>query len=119
MSYSLWSDGEWVASRGGGVMQITHPANGEKITDVVNASGEDVDRAVQAATKAFADGRWSRLTPSDRSRAMWRLADLLEARSQEFARVESDRGSVRICPSSRWVNTKSQHTSWSNTVLRR
>jgi betaine-aldehyde dehydrogenase len=45
---------------------------------------------VQAARAAFYDGRWSRLTPSERSLALWRLADLLEARAEEFARVESE-----------------------------
>jgi betaine-aldehyde dehydrogenase len=49
-----------------------------------------VDKAVTAAREAFYDGRWSKLTPAQRSLAIWRLADLLEARIEEFARAESE-----------------------------
>jgi betaine-aldehyde dehydrogenase len=45
---------------------------------------------VRAAHSAFYDGRWSGLPPSDRSLAIWRLADLLEVRAEEFARVEAE-----------------------------
>lgn len=53
-------------------------------------SREDVDRAVQAAKEAFYDGRWSKKTPGERSLALWRLADLLEAHADELARVETE-----------------------------
>jgi betaine-aldehyde dehydrogenase len=45
---------------------------------------------VEAARRAFYDGRWSRLVPSERSKAIWKLADLLEQHAEEFARVESE-----------------------------
>ncbi|MCC7448414.1 MAG: gamma-aminobutyraldehyde dehydrogenase [Anaerolineae bacterium] len=90
MNYQLWIDGQWTDSRGGGVTPIENPANGKTIAEVVNASREDIDCAVQAAHRAFYDGRWSRLTPSERSLAIWRLADLLEKRAADFARAESE-----------------------------
>ncbi len=90
MNYKLWIDGKWVDSQGGKKMQIENPATGEKIAEVQEATREDVDKAVQAAKTAFYDGRWSRKTPSERSKAIWKLADLLEANSEEFARVESE-----------------------------
>lgn len=90
MTYKLWIDGKWADSQGGGVMAIENPATGEKLAEVVDASPADVDRAVQAAHTAFYDGRWSKLTPSERSLALWKLADLLEARSEELARLESE-----------------------------
>jgi len=89
VDYKLWIDGRWVDSQGGGSMAIEDPSTGDTIANVVNASPSDVDRAVQSAHRAFYDGRWSRLTPSERSVAIWRLADLLEARAETFARVES------------------------------
>jgi betaine-aldehyde dehydrogenase len=70
-------------------MDVENPATGEKIASVVDASREDVDRAVQAARTAFYDGRWSRLTPSVRSLALLRLADLVEGQAAELAKVES------------------------------
>jgi betaine-aldehyde dehydrogenase len=90
MEHRLWTDGQWVDSQGGGLMSVENPATGQKIAEVVDASAEDVDRAVQAAKTAFYDGRWSGLVPSERSKAIWKLADLLEARAEEFARVESE-----------------------------
>lgn len=90
MDYKLWIDGKWQDSQGGEKMQIENPATGGKIAEVQGASRVDVDKAVQAAKSAFYDGRWSRKTPSERSKAIWKLADLLEANSEEFARVESE-----------------------------
>jgi len=90
MAYKLWIDGQWVDSQGGGLMTIENPATGEKLAEAVDASPADVDRAVQAAQTAFYDGRWSKLTPGERSLALWKLADLIEARAAELARVESE-----------------------------
>ncbi|HVO43740.1 MAG TPA: gamma-aminobutyraldehyde dehydrogenase [Aggregatilineales bacterium] len=89
MTYKLWINGRWTDSTHGGLLQVENPATGEPIDQVVDASREDVDRAVQAAHAAFYDGRWSRLIPAERSLALWRLADLLEKNLEEFARVES------------------------------
>jgi betaine-aldehyde dehydrogenase len=90
MEYKLWIDGRWEDSRGGGKIAVENPATGKKIAEVIDASLEDVDRAVQAAKAAFYDGRWSKKVPSERSRALLRLADLLEARAEEFARLETE-----------------------------
>lgn len=89
-SYKLWIDGHWQDTSGGELMSIEDPTTGGEIAQVVNASREDVDRAVQAAKRAFYDGRWSKITPGERSKAIWKLADLLEARAEEFARLESE-----------------------------
>ncbi|HWQ13393.1 MAG TPA: gamma-aminobutyraldehyde dehydrogenase [Roseiflexaceae bacterium] len=89
MEHKLWIDGAWAESRGGGTMAVENPATGEPIAEVVDASRADVDAAVGAARAAFADGRWSRLTPGERSKALWRLADLMEAHAEELARLES------------------------------
>jgi len=90
MEHKLFIDGKWVNSRGGGMMSVENPATGKKIAEVVDASAEDVNLAVAAAKKAFYDGRWSRLTPADRSKTLWKLADLLEKHAEEFAKLESE-----------------------------
>ena len=89
MAYKLWINGGWADTRDGSLMTIENPATGEQIAQVVNAGRADVDRAVRAAHTAFYDGRWSQLTPAARSLAIWRLADLLEAK-EKFARAESE-----------------------------
>src|SRR5688572_17715809 len=90
MNYKLWINGQWADGKDGRRMQIENPASGETIAEVVDAGRGDVDAAVQAAHTAFYDGRWSRLTPGERSLAIWKLADLLEQRAEDFARTESD-----------------------------
>lgn len=90
MEHKLWINGEWVDGQAGQRMTIENPATGQSLAEVVDAGPADVDRAVQAAREAFYDGRWSKKTPAERSLALWRLADLLEARAEEFARLESE-----------------------------
>jgi betaine-aldehyde dehydrogenase len=90
MQYKLWIDGAWVDSKGGGRLAVENPATGEKIAEVVDASPDDVNRAVQSAKTAFYDGRWSKKTPGERSLAIWKLADLLQAHAEEFARAETE-----------------------------
>jgi betaine-aldehyde dehydrogenase len=89
MEYKLWINGAWVDAAGGQTRQIENPATGETVATVAEAGAADVARAVEAAHTAFYDGRWSRLTPGERSLALWKLADLLEARAADFARAES------------------------------
>lgn len=90
MDYKLWIDGQWADTNGGSMMNLEDPATGKTVARAVNASQADVDNAVQAAKTAFYDGRWSRLTPSERSLALWKLGDLLEAKQESFARAESE-----------------------------
>lgn len=89
MQYKHWIDGKWTAGDGA-LMPIENPATGEKIGEAYNGSARDVDQAVQAAHRAFYDGRWSKLTPSERSTTIWRLGDLLEKNAEKFARAESE-----------------------------
>ncbi|HEY7583100.1 MAG TPA: aminobutyraldehyde dehydrogenase [Acidimicrobiia bacterium] len=90
MTHKLWIDGRWSESSGGGELKVENPATGEMIDTVVDGGREDIDRAVAAASEAFFDGRWSKLTPGGRSLAIHRLADLLEQRAEDFARIESE-----------------------------
>jgi len=90
MEHKLWIDGKWMDSKGGGMLSVENPATSQTIAEVVDASVEDVDLAVQAAKTAFYDGRWSRLVPAERSKALWKLADLLEKRAEEFAHLETE-----------------------------
>lgn len=90
MNYKLWIDGKWEDTKGGSVMSIEDPTTGKEIAEVIDASREDVDRAVQAAKRAFYDGRWSKLAPGERSKIIWKLADLLEANAESLAKLESD-----------------------------
>ncbi len=66
---------------------ILDPRTGALILDVSEASTDQVDRAVAAARKAF-EG-WSRTTPAERSAALLRIADRVEAEAEGFAALEA------------------------------
>jgi aminobutyraldehyde dehydrogenase len=67
--------------------QVLNPRTGALILDVPEASPAQVDRAVAAARKAFET--WSRTTPAERSAALLRIADRIEAEAQTFAALEA------------------------------
>ena len=59
------------------------------LATVASGGPEDIDRAVQAARTAFEDGPWSRMTPSERGRIVWKIGDLILEHLEEFAQLES------------------------------
>ncbi len=77
--------GEWVDSASGEVLEVEDPAHRRPIAVVPRGRAEDVTRAVQAAAGAFP--AWSRRIPRDRGRLLARIADALEERVEELARV--------------------------------
>jgi betaine-aldehyde dehydrogenase len=79
-------DGEPVASDGE-AEPILNPATGEEIARAPRSTPEDVDRAVQAARRAF--GGWSNTTPAQRSEALLAIANVLEEHGDEIARLEA------------------------------
>jgi len=82
-------DGEWVGDDGRVTFDVLNPATGEVLTTVVQAGPADVDAAVDAAGRAHADGRWSRLAPIERTRILSRVADLIEEHLEELAVLET------------------------------
>ena len=80
---------EWVD--GSKHFDTINPATGEVLTQIAEASAEDVDRAVQAARQAFEDrnGAWRKLSASERGRLLWKLSDLVEKNIDELAELET------------------------------
>src|SRR5436305_707765 len=85
----LLINGQW--TEGSKTFDTMNPATGEVLTQVAEASAADVDRAVQAARRAFEDGGgpWRKLSASERGRLIWRLADLVEKNIEELAELET------------------------------
>lgn len=88
-TYGLHIDGEVVDALTGATLAVENPATGETVTVVADAGPEDVDRAVQAAALAFADGRWSRRRGRERAQVLQRAATLLSDSIDDFARNET------------------------------
>jgi aminobutyraldehyde dehydrogenase len=82
----LFIDGSFVSGEGE-AENVLNPATGQTLALVKEASAEQVHRAVSAAHRAFE--AWSETTPMERSRMLLKLADAIDARAEEFARLES------------------------------
>jgi len=85
----LLIDGQWL--EGTKHFDTINPATGEVLTQIIEASSDDVDRAVQAARRAFDDrnGPWRKMSASQRGQLLWRLADLVEKNIDELAELET------------------------------
>jgi betaine-aldehyde dehydrogenase len=86
-TFKNFIDGESVDSAGGGTDAVVNPATGETFAQAPASGAEDVERAVGAARAAF-DG-WSNTTPGERALALLKIADAIEARGDEIARLEA------------------------------
>ena len=81
--------GQWVESASGKVFETYNPSTGDVLAKVAEGDSEDINRAVVAARKAFESGPWPKLTPSQRGRLLWKLADLIEKNAEELAQLET------------------------------
>jgi aldehyde dehydrogenase (NAD+) len=93
--YGLFIGGEWVAPKSGEWFATINPATEEKLADVAFANAEDVDRAVEAARRAY-DKYWRKMPGSERAKYVYRIARALTERSREFAVLESMDGGKPI-----------------------
>ena len=81
-------NGEYVDAKSDDYSDVVNPATGETYAHAPVSSAADVAAAYQAAESAFEV--WSNYTPGERQLALIRIADALEARSEEAANVESE-----------------------------
>ena len=82
-------NGKWTGAASGKTFATYNPATGDVLSLVAEGDKEDINRAVAAARAAFDHGPWSKITPSERGRMIWKLADLVEKHLEEFAQLES------------------------------
>ena len=87
MQTKLFIDGQFTDGLAGRVIDVINPADGSLLAQVAEAGSEDIDRAVEAAQRAFAG--WAARPAAERGRLLTRLADLIEASAAELAELES------------------------------
>lgn len=86
---SMLIDGAFVLAASGETFDTLNPATQQLLARLPAADATDVDRAVVAARRAFDDGPWSTMKPFDRQRIMLRFADLVEARHDDLAILDT------------------------------
>ncbi|MBL4749046.1 MAG: aldehyde dehydrogenase [Amylibacter sp.] len=95
MKFQLYIDGAFCDGAKGGRIECVNPGDEQVWNSVPEATEADVDRAVDAAHRAFSEGPWAQMSPAARGKCLYRLGDLLEKHAAEFAEVESrDSGKI-------------------------
>jgi betaine-aldehyde dehydrogenase len=80
--------GEYVDASNGRTYDLVNPATGQTFAQAPISEQEDIDRAYDAAQRAFET--WRETTPSERQMALLRIADAIEDRAEELVRAESE-----------------------------
>jgi aldehyde dehydrogenase (NAD+) len=116
----LFINGRFVDSVSGKTFPAINPATGETICQVAEADKADVDAAVKAARKALESGPWATMDAVDRGRLLFKLADLVEERAEEFAVLEA-LNSGKIITDARGdmqgvVNTLRYYAGWADKI---
>lgn len=81
--------GKWVEAESGETFEVYNPSTDEVVAHCPSAGKHDIDKAVRAARQAFESGPWSKMSPAERQRIIWRIGDLIMEHQEEFAQLES------------------------------
>ena len=84
-SGQLLINGKWKDARDGATLNTSDPTTEEVITQVAKGSPADAEDAVNAAFRAFEDGPWPRMHLEERAKLLFRIADLMDERADDFA----------------------------------
>ena len=84
----MFIDGKWVEAASGKTFETVNPSTGQVLAAVAEGDSEDIDRAVEAARRAF-NGPWSKAKPFERQNILLRLADLVERHFDELAALDT------------------------------
>src|SRR5215212_171328 len=86
--YQLFIDGKWVDAESGKTFTTPNPAADATLAEVAEGDKADIDKAVAAARRAL-EGKWSKVSARDRGRMLYKLSQLIEAKTPELAALET------------------------------
>ncbi|WGI21152.1 aldehyde dehydrogenase [Amylibacter sp. IMCC11727] len=102
--FKMLIDGKWVGASDGGSFTSFNPATGQDWAEIPEATAEDVNAAVEAADRAFNEGPWATMTPTQRGHCLRRLGDLLAENSEALGAMET-RDTGKMLKETRWQAT--------------
>ena len=85
----MFINGQWVEAVSGETREVLNPANQEVIATVTNAGEQDVQAAIESAHKAFYENGWMESKARDRAEYLYKIAEILESRKEEFAALDT------------------------------
>ena len=84
----MYIGGEWVKPASGEYFETVDPFTAQPWAMVARGGAADADRAIQAAHKAFKEGPWGKMHPSERGKLIYRLGQLIEEHADALAEIE-------------------------------
>lgn len=87
-TYQTYIDGAWVDAQSGKKFQTLDPYTGEAWAEIQQCDAADVDKACNAAHRAFESGPWPNMTQTARGKLLRRIAGLIEQHAEHLARIE-------------------------------
>ncbi len=116
----LYIGGRFVPSLSGKTFETINPANERRLAMVAEGGEADIDAAVAAARKAFDHGPWPRMRPADRAKVLYRLADIVQAHTEELAELDTLDSGLMISvtrPAAQGIpDALREAASWANKV---
>ncbi|MBT6121935.1 MAG: aldehyde dehydrogenase [Candidatus Puniceispirillum sp.] len=101
VDYKMLVDGDWIGASDGKTFDSINPSTGQVWARAPEATVADVDMAVRAADRAFNDGPWTKMSPTERGHCLRRLAELLVDQSEQLGHTEAlDTG--KMLKETRW-----------------
>jgi aldehyde dehydrogenase (NAD+) len=117
----LFINNEWRSATAGKRFPVVNPATEEVIAEVAAGDAADVDNAVRAAKTCFESAAWRDLSARKRGRLLFKAADLLEARLEEFSRLESAQNGKTLFEAkielTMTVNTLRYYAGWADKIV--
>jgi acyl-CoA reductase-like NAD-dependent aldehyde dehydrogenase len=117
----LFINNEWRPATSGKRFPVVNPATEEVIGEVAAGDAADVDHAVRAAKACFESAAWRDLSARKRGRLLFKAADLLEARLEEFSRLESAQNGKTLFEAkielTMTVNTLRYYAGWADKIV--
>lgn len=97
LTYGLHIDGRWTQGSATEMLSVINPATEEEIGTTPLGTVSDIQRAIQAARRAFDEGPWPRMTAKQRSDVLMRMADGMRARYDELVALSvAESGSTQM-----------------------
>jgi aldehyde dehydrogenase (NAD+) len=93
--YELFINGKWEKPAKGNYFETRSPSSEQVLARIAEAGQEDVDRAVNAASKAY-EQVWSKISAKERAKYIYRIARMIQERARELAVIESMDGGKPI-----------------------
>ena len=121
MKTDLFINNEWRPAASGKRFPVVNPATEEVLAEVAAGDSADVDNAVRAAKACFESAAWRDLSARKRGRILFKAADLLENRLDEFAKLESMQNGKTLFEAkielTMTVNTLRYYAGWADKIV--